>query len=1112
MNFLHEQSDVIQEIVPWRQTLVPPQLPEPEPTLGQTIVATVQRENLIGSFLSSHSFRSPFEQIRPDFDIFTLADPSKPHNPASNPFIYLDGMDRDPDTMSKFIGARDPQHALDIASDIRRERHNNDVIQRSGWTGTVMSFAAGIADPLIFVPGIGIAKGAKGGISIARSAYLSAALGGGVVATQELGFQMTQQDRTKTESAARITGGVLLSGILGAAFSGMSKGAYAVATKQLEDAVEMRGSNIIDTAATSAKGAAESDDVALVGFGGVGEVKPADVIAGGDVNIKGALGLQHALKYLSPRLQGFMAQSPTMRGITNKMLIAPMMLEKGINSGPIEARTSLAFGAYSSALDAQDRLYTQMITGGKRMAPNVWEKIKGFGKREGQMSRGEFSQQVSYAMRRHGTPDFDQFPDAVKNAAKVYLDIRNPMAKRAVDTGTLPKEVLDNLGYLNRQYNKQLLASNPNEQVKLAEAIAGATIQKAEAQGKKLTSSKAMVGATKAVKKIMTSDPTRPLPSDIGKRGVFLDRTIDVPDQVIERWLISDADRLMKSYVRSMVADTEIAASFGLGRARDVLKTTREALVFPEGADAKAIDAVFKARDDKIAAQFGGKKLRGAMSSSRESLVRKILKGKNAANAIEERDANLVARFNTGDGALAIDKIEEYWRPKIRLAQTSDLKAASRMTKQAKKELTLFRNYRDELRGMLGVPDDPTALTPRIMKAVRQWTFMALGGNIMLSSINDIALPIFNYGMGDVFETATSAFARDGSAIIRKMAMEDARLALGSSELILNTHVNKLWDIADGIVPTTKFERGMEEATKIYSAIGLISPWTQMTKDMSAMNAQGFIIRTAMMVAKDKKVAKWRAARIRELGFNDDDLRTFAQQWLKHGEEDGFRDPIAPNTKAWSDQAAAEKLRLGVIKAKTFDVIGGTALDRPIIPGVSQDFSRLLFQFSSYGLNVGTRVAGRALQYRDAQVATGVMSMMGLSMMAVMLKDKIAGKERDFKNLVAESVRQSPATGLLFDTSKYIEFATRGKIGIAPLLDLKSGNRYYSADTVLSAMLGPSVGIIQNIAQSAADATDLDLDEGTVGRIRRSVPLNNMFYFRRLFDSLQEKGKEYVAP
>lgn len=1401
------------------------QEPQPEPTLGQTIGAAFERENLIASFFSSRSVRSPFEEVEPGFDVFALANPRKPHNAASNPFIYLDGMDREPDAIRRFIGARNPQHALDIAADIRRERRNNEILSRSGWTGTIMSIAAGVADPLIFVPAVGVVRGAKGGISVARSAAASAMLGGGAVATQELGFQMTQADRPASESAMRVTGGVLLSGLLGAAFSGMSKGAHALATRELEEAVIPKSTEVIDMAASSSagaidsasndiklakpiiadpvdisskvgmeeterfmslrrdvdrkireldegritdekftediseirerdkailekkrdellgkdrvrgshfvieklnqaarrgelpegaaefatwlinenphlanglaigirapksdenlalgtyasygrlinifKGATDSDvavheilhhtermmpkDIqdAIVGewrkrleselhravrsgnkdrakvlgemlsgrdsietfnramdkghlsfddyqyfnssefwainatemlsnryvagnigwitkardwlnrmvqtarslFGmqsdsallrglesvihGTGEFQSKRMLtdqykrsrlgksppsiqfsikpSGEEIKVKGAMGLEHGLKWLSPRLSGFLSQSPIMRGITNKMLIAPMALEKGANVAPVEARTALAYAHYSRALEAQDAIYAQMISGGKQTAPTIGQKLLGFGRKQGVMSRGEFSQQVSAAMRRSGTDAFERFPDPVKKAAAVYMEMQEKYAKRAVEIGLLPEEVLKQPGYLRRLYNLELLASSKAEQESMAQSIAAAFLAKAEAQGVELTDEGALVRAKKAVDTILTSDPTRTLPVDIAKRGPFIERTLDVPDEAIERWLINDADRVMKNYIRTMAADTEIAASFGLGRARETMKASREKLVEQIAAaeaknEGKGINALIRERDNAIAAKFGGDKLRRAFASSRKGLKSAIKKGETL-KALEERDDQIISRFNTGDGRLAIDKIESHWRPLIKEAQRSDRRAAAKMTKKMLKDRELFRNYRDELRGMLGVPADPTAITPRIMKAVRQWTFMALGGNIMLSSINDIALPIFNYGVGDVFGSMSEAFFADGAAVIRKMALEDARDTLGATEIILNTHVNKLWDIADGVVPATKFERGMEEATKIYSAVSLISPWTQATKDISAINAQGFIMRTAQKVSKEQKISKGRAARIRELGLNDDDLRVFHEQWLKYGEEDGYRGVIAPHTSAWADRAAAEKLKLAVIKARTFDVIGGTALDRPIIPGVSQDLSRLLFQFSSYGLNVGTRVAGRAIQYRDAQAATGVMAMMGLSMLAVMLKDKIAGKERDFKNLTAEAVRQSPATGLLFDTSKYIEFATRGKIGIAPLLDLQSGNRYYSADTVLSAMLGPSIGVGQNMAQSLGDAVDLDLDPGTIGRIRRSVPLNNLFYFRRLFDSLQDKAKEAV--
>jgi hypothetical protein len=160
--------------------------------------AAFRTENTIGSTLASKSYWFDGER-----------------DPSYDPWADIAGTPYE-EYWDNFTTARSKSHADAIKADLDREAKDRRYLENQGAIGYAQGLAAGLFDPTILLPGGAIVRGAKGGVSAARTAGSVAAYGAGGAALTEGVLQATQQTRTWEESATAIAGATVLSGVLGA--------------------------------------------------------------------------------------------------------------------------------------------------------------------------------------------------------------------------------------------------------------------------------------------------------------------------------------------------------------------------------------------------------------------------------------------------------------------------------------------------------------------------------------------------------------------------------------------------------------------------------------------------------------------------------------------------------------------------------------------------------------------------------------------------------------------------------------------------------------------------------------------------------------------------------
>jgi hypothetical protein len=199
----------------------------------------------------------------------------------------------------------------------------------------------------------------------------------------------------------------------------------------------------------------------------------------GDVRLKGALGTEKALAFLSPAMRLQNSPSRAARSWVNELAETALTYEDH-KSWIVTARGGAELGQPGS-VETRVKLYDTNIAAGFKALDNLFIKYrKGVARRipgdltvtslrdatagppAGKMDYRQFREAVSAAMRRGDEHDIPE----VAEAAKVLRnEVFNPLLQRAIELELLPEDVTPETAasYLNRIYNKERIVAERTE-------------------------------------------------------------------------------------------------------------------------------------------------------------------------------------------------------------------------------------------------------------------------------------------------------------------------------------------------------------------------------------------------------------------------------------------------------------------------------------------------------------------------------------------------------------------------------------------------------------------------------------------------------------------------
>lgn len=298
---------------------------------------------------------------------------------------------------------------------------------------------------------------------------------------------------------------------------------------------------------------------------------------GADVTLKdislarGGRVLGKALGWFAPGSRVLRSPSLEVRKATLSLVETPEMLEmnvptqqrpEGLATPPsVETILKRWEGKWAQGFAARDELYRQYRAREvSRVEP---------------LDRKQFNEQVSHAMRRG---DVHTVPEIQKAAQETRRLVFDPLKAEAQKMGLLPPQDQLSLGgtaegYLMRQYNRAAIQADRTAwHTLLRDGFRAQNVDTAEADTIAHQVTRNLLGSEMGL--IDLNDVV--FKDVVPQSGRLQARTLLLPDQVLEKYLVNDIDSLSHSYLKSLAPQVEITRRFGDRSMQETFKSVTD--------------------------------------------------------------------------------------------------------------------------------------------------------------------------------------------------------------------------------------------------------------------------------------------------------------------------------------------------------------------------------------------------------------------------------------------------------------------------------------------------------------------------------------------------------
>lgn len=1026
-----------------------------------------------------------------------------PEDPTHNPYDTIKGtVFEEYGVLEPFVNSRNEKETRAIMARILKEDSDREMLAKEGWAGVAAQIGAGLVDPLVFIPGLGVARGATGAVRIGKSAARIGAIAGAQTALAEGVMQTAQESRQVGDSALAIAGSTVIGGILGAGAAGLTRRQLAKLGAQLEADMADEAPELLEpvTRKLIVDPEPEPHDLATRPASGGAAASPYTA-AGDSTPIAERANRAAAAIRLSPfnglQASPFEASQRFVRDLGEAA--APVRAnQQGIpmtEGGAVETwikqdeyrmlrdlnEVYNAYAKYRFGQDDSNTLQKALVNPARAYVQ----------RNDGKMKYAEFVEEVTKAARK---AEPSPVPE-VARAVQAYRQFTERMKKEAIDNGIFSEDVkvlgaekyvsrlwdgekiVANRGRLKnilnqhfvrqrdaRLRNKAKLEEIARQDVDFAaspEATQEEVLAALDRVGKKIKSGKVQDPATiQAINSIREGledffDGTKPLSAVLKKE----DPLVDMSDQEVGS-LVDETINNLLGYNRQMNPAVSVVQGV-----RGPLK-------------ARVLNV-----PDALVEDF--------LDNNIETIMR-------TTNRSMSGDLALIRKFGDVTMERKMKELTDEFTAKM--DQTKSAKEREALTKWYEGDRRRIEALRDRVRGTYGMPRDPNQILTRAGRSLLSLQYMAKLGGMTLSAIPDIAYPVMRFGPARVLGDGWGKKFFDKEAV--NYLKNNSELLRPGLELALDHRAMELANMFDAQGSKSRLGKAIEGGASRFGLVSLMSPWNETMKQIVAMTSTRW-----HLDAMEKLVAgKASKNEITKLAENNINLATAERVLKAMKETPGGGDQINgkwyPNTDAWEDRRLADVLGQAIIKDT----------DRAIVtPGLElnlfakEPIGRVMLQFKSFTLSATQRIAMSNLSYADKQVASGIVSAIALGGLAAGLKQIMRGKdpsEWTEEQWVHEAVDASGILGILGEGLNMMD-----KVGAGPaLLTGKPVSRYASRN-IAGTIAGPTGDTLQDAVSVLTSITGLEgdrFDEKDIARIRKIIPLQNVFYLRKIFDLIEE--------
>ncbi|MBW8308080.1 MAG: hypothetical protein K0M45_00300 [Candidatus Paracaedibacteraceae bacterium] len=540
------------------------------PTFGSLINANFFGGNPLGSFIDDVYTATEIP------DEITLKQTPDDFNPLNDIIGYEEYQER-------LIEAETPYQLAFIKRRIDKEREYRKVQEDGGWLNVVAGLATGIVDPINLIPFSTAAKiSLKAGESFLKMGAATARANILSLSASELLLHSTQETRTFGESAANITAGTLLSGVLGGAIGGIS--AYRASNRtfgELANALEndlkipKEGENYLGGDKILITSEDLSNDTNI--YKSLGAAAPNKT----DAKLRKILGQGFAEKAAgNPVVRTATSESIETRRVAQELVdtglqyqdnalgIASPMPVSTIVEQVKRERLTVLFNTTSDAFAKYTKREGPLPASKRTVIVDAY----GIAAKNNLLSLEEFKVEVAKALRRRESHPVQEVREA---ATILRKDVLNYLRDYSIDVGLLDEKYRrDDTDYVHRLYDKEKIVTQREDFKRIVQDWLRGDAELA------LDNTELGEVSEQIIQNILGGNADRVQYSGMlmqtKKRGPLKERVFNIPDLMIEDFLVNDIEVILKRYINTMAADATVQSKFGSLDLKDQIGKIRE--------------------------------------------------------------------------------------------------------------------------------------------------------------------------------------------------------------------------------------------------------------------------------------------------------------------------------------------------------------------------------------------------------------------------------------------------------------------------------------------------------------------------------------------------------
>lgn len=372
------------------------------------------------------------------------------------------------------------------------------------------------------------------------------------------------------------------------------------------------------------------------------------------------------------------------------------------------------------------------------------------------------------------------------------------------------------------------------------------------------------------------------------------------------------------------------------------------------------------------------------------------------------------------------------------------------------------------------------------LRLLRKYQTMRLLGGVLISSIPDLAMPIFRQGLGNTLKLGYAPMLRSfKKANLAKNELKHFNIGLElENNNILRSITDPSFDLQAAQSP---WEKAADIASDRFGKLTGMTYWNNMGRRLAGQISQGRIMESAEAVAKGKPLSKKEIIRLASLGLEVDDLKTIWKEFHTHGVKDSGS--YLTNLENWS-KANKDKFGKAILKDVDATILSPSPGDIPLA-AQRTELGKTITQFKSFIFSATNKILISGLQRRDKDVLMGLSALVMLGGTVGVLKDMISGRTTDPspEKFLLNGIAASGVSGLMGESITALNPWFR--------------SQRFAAVSAESFLLGPSAGLVQDSFSTMAGIIgDSELTNKDLEKLRRMVPYQNLFYLRLLMNKI----------